>query len=90
MDGWLQGVLWSIACVTALIVFAAALRSRRPIRNMLSSGVQGLCALGAVNLFGAFAQASLGLSGFTVGISFGLGIPGVISLLLMKLIFPIG
>ena len=90
MDGWLQGVLWSIACVTALTVFAAALRSRRPIRNMLSSGVQGLCALGAVNLFGAFAQASLGLSGFTVGISFGLGIPGVISLLLMKLIFPIG
>ena len=90
MDGWLQGILWSIACLMTIIVFVAAVRSRRPIRNMLSSGIQGLCALGAVNLFGGLAQASLGLSGFTVGISFGLGIPGVITLLLMKLIFPIG
>ena len=88
MSGWLQGILWTIAALTALLLLVAAVRSRRPLRGIVTSGVQGLCALGAVNLFGAFAQAILGVSWLTVGTAFGLGIPGVIGLLILKLIFP--
>ena len=89
MSGWVQGILWTVAVLAALMILVAAGKSRRPLRGVLASGVQGLCALGAVNLFGAFAQATLGVSWLTVGTAFGLGIPGVISLLLLKLIFPV-
>jgi len=66
----------------------SALRSGKPVRHLLSSCVQGLLALGGVNLIGAFAHASLGMSWLALGTSGMFGIPGVISLLLLKLILP--
>lgn len=50
-------------------------------------GAQGICALAAVNVAGAFTGVSLGLnllSGLSCVV---LGIPGVVTLLFLKLIF---
>ncbi|MBQ8683178.1 MAG: pro-sigmaK processing inhibitor BofA family protein [Clostridia bacterium] len=86
---WLKWALIVLTIGIGLAVIIAALRSRHPLRQVLSSGVQGLCALGFVNLLGGFTQVSLGISWLSVGTGFALGIPGVVSLLLLKLIFPV-
>ena len=88
MAVWLTVVLWIVMGIGGIAVFWAALRTRKPVHHLLSSGLQGLLALGAVNLAGAFAHASLGVSWLTLGISGIFGIPGVIGLLLIKLILP--
>ncbi len=90
MHAWLRIGLIVLGCVVGLLVLVAALRSHRPLRSLLSSGVQGLCALGLVNLLGSFTQVSLGISWLSAGASFALGIPGVIGLLLLKMILPVG
>jgi len=88
MSLWLRVGLIGLGCIIGLAVLIAAIRSRRPLRSLLSSGVQGLCALGLVNLLGAFTGVSLGIGWLTAGVGFALGIPGVTGLLLLKLIFP--
>ena len=89
MSLWLRVALAVLACGIGLAVFVAAMKSRRPLRGIFASGVQGLCALGLVNLLGGFTKVSLGISWLSAGAGFALGIPGVVTLLLLKLIFPV-
>lgn len=70
-----------------LAVLIALFRSGRPVRGLLGSSVQGICALAAVNVAGTFTGVSLGLNWLTGGVCAVLGIPGVITLLLLKLLF---
>lgn len=86
MGVWLKAALAVFAVGAGLCVLIAAVKTRKPIRCLLSSGVQGLCALGLVDLLGAFTGVSLGFSWFSAGICFGLGMPGVIGVLLAKLV----
>lgn len=83
--GW--QVVWAIlGGIAAIAVAVAAIRTKRPVRTLVGSGVQGLCALAAVNVAGAFTGVSLALNVFTGVCCVGLGIPGVIALLLEKTI----
>lgn len=86
MSMWLKAALGVLAGIVALSVLTAAVKTRRPVRCLLGSGLQGLCALGLVDLLGAFTGVSLGFSWFTAGICFGLGMPGVIGVLMAKLV----
>ena len=87
MSLWLRivvgaGGVWLIAGVAVALI-----RSKRPVRGLIGSGAQGLCALAAVNVVGAFTGVSLGLnllSGLSCLI---LGVPGVVTLLILKVIF---
>ncbi len=81
--------LWCIVAAFGLAVLAGAILTKKPFRSLLSSALQGACALAAVNVTGAFTGVSLGLnilSGVTCVLG---GVPGVITLLLLKLIFEI-
>lgn len=49
--------------------------------------MQGACALAAVNVTGMFTGVSLGLNLFTAGVCGALGIPGVVTLLFLRVIF---
>lgn len=89
MDLWLRVALIVLACGIAAAVLAVAVRSRHPLRGIFASGVQGLCALGLVNLLGGLTQVSLGISWLSVGAGFALGMPGVVALLVLKAIFPV-
>ncbi len=89
MVGWLQIAVYAVGGVIALSVLVTLFRTRRPVRRWLCSGVEGLCALAAVNIAGAFTGVSLGLGVFTGLCCLVLGIPGVVGLLLLKLIFHI-
>lgn len=86
MGVWLKAALLAFAVCGGICVVIAAVKTRKPVRCLLSSGLQGLCALGLVDLLGAFTGVSLGLSWFSAGICFGLGMPGVIGVLLAKLV----
>lgn len=86
-----QLVFWGLiaaGAAAAAAVLIAAVRSGRPVRALLASAAQGLCALGVVDLAAAFTSVSLGAGWFTVGVSAVLGLPGVIGLLLLRLILP--
>lgn len=83
--GW--QVVWGIiGAGVALAVVVAAFKNGRPLRAILASGMQGLCALAAVNVTGAFTGVSLGLNVFTGGCCLTLGIPGVIALLIERVV----
>lgn len=86
--GW--QIVWSIIGGIAVIaVGTAAFKTGRPIRSVIGSGIQGLCALAAVNVTGAFTGVSLGLNLFSGACCVVLGIPGVIALLVEKIILGI-
>ena len=74
-----------VGSAVALAVIIALFRSGKPIRGLVGTGAQGICALAAVNVAGAFTGVSLNLlSGLSCVV---LGIPGVVTLLFLKLIF---
>ena len=70
-----------------LAVTIALVRSGRPIRRLLTTAVQGMCALAAVNVAGMFTGVTLGLGWMTGTVATVLGLPGVVGLLLGRLIF---
>ena len=89
MSIWLTVVLWSVAALGAAWLLVTLIKSKKPIRGLLGSALQGLCALAAVNVTGIFTCVSLGLNLFSVLTAALLGVPGVIALLLLKVIFPL-
>ncbi len=89
MDTWLVVICAVVAITTAIVILFAVWKSGRPIRTIGGSAIQGMCALAAVNVAGAFTGTSLGLGAFSVICCVIGGIPGVIALLLIKLIMGI-
>lgn len=87
MSTWLSVVCGVIAAGIVLAVLIAQFRTKRPIRGILKTGLQGVCALAAVDVAGIFTGVSLGLNVFTGLVSLVLGLPGVIGILLLNLIF---
>ncbi len=82
-------LLWCVAALVGIAVLIGAVKTKRPIRSLLGSALQGASALAAVNVTGMFTGVSLGLnalSGIACAVA---GVPGVITLLLLKLIFEI-
>ncbi len=86
MELWLRIFVYVVAICTGVAVFIAAIRTGKPLRRLAVSGAQGMCALGLVDVLGAFTGVSLGVSWFTAGVGTVLGIPGIIGLLLMRLV----
>lgn len=81
---------WTVAAAVSLAVFVALVRGGRPIRRAVNGAVQGLGALLAVNVAGIFTGVSLGLNALTAGACAVLGVPGVVTLLVLKTIFRVG
>lgn len=90
MSVWLLAVLWAVAAAVTLAVFVALVKGGRPLRNALSNTLQGFGALLAVNVAGIFTGVSLGVNTFTAACCAVLGIPGVVTLLVLKTIFHLG
>ena len=87
MSSWLTILVSAVGGVIALAVAVALIKSGKPIRGLVGSGAQGICALAAVNIAGAFTGVSLGLNLLTMLSCVVLGIPGVVTMLILKLIF---
>ena len=50
----LQIFVYALGILVVVAVGIALIKSKRPVRGLLSSGIQGICALAAVNVAGAF------------------------------------
>lgn len=79
----LTGLLVGAGMMAVLVVM---IRTGRPLRQLLSSFVQGICAVAAVDVIGVFTGVSLGFSWFSMISCVAFGMPGVISMLLMHTI----
>lgn len=86
MSGWLSVLLGIVLGAAALAVLVTFFRTGRPVRYLLTSFVQGVCAIAAVDIVGIFTGVSMGFSVFTMLSCAAFGMPGVISMLLMRLI----
>ena len=86
----LQIFVYALGILVVVAVGIALIKSKRPVRGLLSSGIHGICALAAVNVAGAFTTVSLGFNLLSGLCCLVLGIPGVITLLVLKVIFQIG
>ena len=73
-----------VGLAVSAAIMVVLVRSGKPVRGLLSSAIQGLAALVVVNITGAFTGVSLGLGPFSGGVAAVLGIPGVISMVLVK------
>ncbi len=65
---------------------AAAGRAGHPLRRALTGAVCGVGALGAVNALAPFTGIALALNHFTAFAAVVLGAPGVLLLLLLRLV----
>lgn len=87
MSLWLRILVGAVGVCLIAVVAVALIRSKRPVRGLIGSGAQGLCALAAVNVVGAFTGVSLGLNLLSGLSCLVLGVPGVVALLILKVIF---
>lgn len=72
-------------CAIALIIFS--FRGKRPFRTMLITAFLGLVTLAVVCISGIFTGVTLPINIWTVSCSALGGVPGVITLLILKMIF---
>ena len=79
--------LWVIGGIIAAAVLVGACLTRRPVRSLCGSALEGICALAAVNVFSVFSGVTLGVTTFSLAVSCVLGIPGVATLLVMQVLF---
>lgn len=75
-----------LACASALAVCEALRRTRHPFRRALASAACGVAALGAVNLLSAYTGISLAINYATAFAAVVLGMPGVVTLLVLRLL----
>ena len=83
-------VLWCVAIAVAVAVLVGACLTKRPIRALLSSALQGICALAAVNVISVFTGVTLGVTALSTAMCCALGIPGTAALLVMQVLFANG
>ena len=78
--------LWIVGGVIVVAVFVGACLTGKPIRSLVSSALQGICALAAVNVFSVFSGVTLGVTTFSVAVCSVLGIPGAATLLVLQVL----
>lgn len=75
------------AVIFALAFLICAMRSRKPFRTIVFSALIGLAALLVVNISGIFTGVSIALNPWTVLCSAAAGVPGVLLLLAMRMVW---
>lgn len=74
------------ALLSAAGVVWAASKAKHPMRRALGSAVCGAASLGAVNLMAGYTGVSIALNYATAFVAVVLGAPGVILLLLLRVL----
>lgn len=80
-------IILAIVIAVCLAIAVLLIRTRKFIRSFIFSAVTGNIALFCVAYMGAFTGFIISINLFTVTVSSILGIPGVIGMLLLRLIF---
>lgn len=80
-------IVAAAALVCGLII--VALRTPGTLKKIIGSAAVGFAALAAVNLSASVTGVGLAISGWTIAVAGFLGLPGVISMLFLKMIWKI-
>lgn len=75
---WIILTVLMLAMTTLMVI--GYVRLEKPLSHFAATGLQGVCALGLLNGLGGVTGISLGFGWLPIGVSFFLGIPGVIGL----------
>ncbi|MBQ7861050.1 MAG: pro-sigmaK processing inhibitor BofA family protein [Clostridia bacterium] len=75
-------LLISTLIISAIIILAASLKSKKFLKSVILSALSGLSGLFAVHVLSWFTPLTLPVNLFTVSVSAVSGIPGVIGLLI--------
>lgn len=76
-------------CAVAIGLIIALLRSPGLFKKMVGSAAAGFAGFGLINILSSFTGVGLAISGWNIAIAGLLGLPGVISLLVVKAIIGI-
>ena len=76
-----------LSSIAVLAVFVTALKSRKPIKALISSSIWGLGALFTVALTSPLTGFVINITPYTLAASTIFGIPGVICIALTKMVF---
>ena len=79
----------ALAVISVLTVAVTAIRTRKPIKVLASSGAWGLGALVTLSLTGQWTGLMLALTPYTIGTAAIFGLPGVICMVATKFIWGI-
>lgn len=75
-------------CGVAVLVCAA--RTARPVRTVLLSVLAGIAVLALLSLTGSFTGLRLPVNGWTVACAGAAGVPGVLLMVLVRMLWGIG
>lgn len=78
-----QYILLGVCALPALIL----IRSGRFLRTLIFTALTGIGALAAVCWLGAYTGVLLTFNPFTAGVAGLMGVPGVLALLLLRIVF---
>lgn len=81
-----ESLLFALLGLAAFALLLALLRRRALLKGLLFMAASGLGALAAVNLTGVYTGISIALNPVSVTAAGVLGIPGVVSMLALRLI----
>ena len=80
-------ILITGAVCCALAILIAAVRTGKPVTSIVSSALTGIVALLLISATGSLTGAALALNGWTLLCAGAAGIPGVVLMLAVKLIW---
>lgn len=83
----LKIAVYAVLIIAALIILGHMVKARRGGRAFILSALQGVAAVFAVSLLGMVTTLNFAVNWYTIGAGMVLGIPGVISVLILNLIF---
>lgn len=83
----LQTVMISIISVYFFLYFILSVRTKKPFKTMFFYSFVGVVVLAIIKLTAPFSGVNIPINGYTLGASAALSIPGIIMLLILKIIF---
>ncbi len=87
MSSGLNAAVIAVLGLAVLFVLISMLRTRKPVRILVLTMLQGLAAICAVNLLGMLIDIDIALNWYTVSAAMVFGTPGVIGILLLNTMF---
>ncbi len=87
MGTGLKVALVAAVCIAATPIALTAVTAKRGFSALILSALQGTVAVFAVNLVGLATGISLAVNWYSLGAGALMGAPGVISMLLLNVIF---
>lgn len=84
-----SGLIWSfgpILFLCAFFVIRSMIKTGHPIKAFIVSAIQGITLLFALNVISSLTHVTLSVNTVTMIVSGVLGVPGVIMLLILRLL----